>query len=71
MKGWKDIVVPPSHVHVWNAWLDITFTSGYWRKHPLVWTEFKAFLELTGTELSPQDVNMVREMDSAYLGSIN
>jgi hypothetical protein len=54
---------------VWVSFFDITGsrTVGPSGPNPIPYTEIKAYLELSGTTLSPMEVGALKRLDSTYL----
>lgn len=64
---------PDPLVHIWSAFCDLNAarSMGFSAPNPITYTELKAYMELTGTPLSPVDVDAIKRLDVAYLGVAN
>ena len=59
--------------HVWSAFVHISNgrSAGFSGPNPIQYSEIKAWCELTGTPLSSWHVEIIKLLDSKYIGALN
>lgn len=63
---------PPAGDYIWDAFTDMCRDRDEGERGPLVLgpSRIKAWMELTGSHLSPDEVEVIRQMDLAWLGAV-
>ena len=51
--------------HLWEVFVDLSNSRS--EKVPLTYSEIKAYTDLTGTSLSPKDVEVIKRLDNTWL----
>ena len=64
--------VPECAFHAWEIWwrLNARRPTGE-NQTPISWNEMQAFCAMTGTILTPDDVQMIEALDNAYLIAVS
>jgi len=59
--------------NIWSAFIDLSSTRGQGFSGPLhiTYNEIKAYMELTGTELRPWEVEVIKGLDRVYMKVAN
>lgn len=65
----KQQEVPAAGLKVWNVFMDLINCRPA-RHAPVTWSELNNYLAVTGTELSPTEVNTWRALERTYLEAI-
>jgi hypothetical protein len=65
--------LPVSLIYLWQTFVSISAgrQTGYSGPLPLSYTEIKSWIELTGCELTPFEVNSIKRLDNVYLRIMN
>lgn len=63
--------IPAEAMHAWLIWwrLNTRRPAGE-GINPLPYGEVESFCKLTGTILTPEDIQMIEAMDNAFIGSV-
>lgn len=58
--------------HIWSVFLDLSSTrpQGFNGPLPIPYNEIKSYSELTGVDLGPKDVEIIKRLDLKYLRTI-
>ena len=64
---------PDSLLYVWQSFIELSQArqAGLNGPSSLTYTDIKAWSELTGNELSPVDVEIIKKLDTLYLKVMN
>lgn len=65
----EETPIPPSGMKIWNIFMELV-NRRPGKGVPIPFTELKSYCDLTGTELTPLDVNRFMAMDRAFLDAI-
>jgi hypothetical protein len=63
--------VPLEISYLWGYFMDLNSTrGGGWGAAPITYSELYAWMVLTGVEISPWEVGILKEMDNAFLTTV-
>lgn len=63
-----NIEIPPEGEHVWGWFWELNSTrGGGMGPAPLTYTEIGAWVQLTGLQVYPHEIDLIRAMDGAYM----
>lgn len=65
--------LPPAGIPVWNAFARLSYSrsSNGFGANPIPYTEIEAFCRLTGTDLSPWEVETITALDALFRESVD
>ena len=65
--------IPDAVAHVWEWWwrLNARRSSGFDSMSPLSYSEIYHWSALTRTQITPDEINMLMQLDDAYLAAVN
>lgn len=63
--------IPDAAMHAWLIWWRLNARRPVGEGiNPLPYGEIESFCKLTGTILTPEDMQMIEAMDNAFIGSV-